>query len=231
MTVLEPAYATALDWLLCDALGRIAAGPAETATAAPAEDGAYYFRLTTRPLDQAPFEAARARLGDAVLRRQVLAGAYRLVDAQPGDPAGRARRSCTWPPPARCCPRCSPRPRELADEGIAAHVVDVTSPGPALPGLAADPAAGRADRDHAGRRRRAAGGVRRPGAGRDRARRRLARDGLARLGARRARACRSASTSSASPARVAELYELHDLLPGCIVNAALAALDLYSSDV
>src|SRR4029450_9519521 len=42
LTLLEPAYGVALDWLLCDALGRVAA----------AEDGSYYFRLTTRPLDQ-----------------------------------------------------------------------------------------------------------------------------------------------------------------------------------
>ena len=98
MTFIEPAYAASLDWLLCDALGQIAAGAAPAATAAPAEDGAYYFRLSTRPIDQAPFEAARARLGDAVLRRQVVAGAYRLVDAhqaypRPGRrPGGAARR-------------------------------------------------------------------------------------------------------------------------------------------
>jgi pyruvate dehydrogenase complex dehydrogenase (E1) component len=70
--------------LLCDALGRIAADPGGT-SAAEREEGdggaAYYFRLSTRPLDQQPFAAARERLGDAVLRRQGLAGAYRLVDA------------------------------------------------------------------------------------------------------------------------------------------------------
>jgi stage V sporulation protein SpoVS len=82
VTLCEPAYAGALDWMLCDALGRIAAGPARVQTAAPRDDdGAYYFRLTTRPIDQVPFDAARTRIGEAVLRRQVLAGAYRLVDA------------------------------------------------------------------------------------------------------------------------------------------------------
>ncbi|MER6593823.1 pyruvate dehydrogenase, partial [Micromonospora purpureochromogenes] len=86
VTFLEPAYAASLDWLLCDALGQIAGGSTPAATAAPAEDGAYYFRLSTRPIDQAPFEAARARIGDAVLRRQVVAGAYRLVDAHQAYP-------------------------------------------------------------------------------------------------------------------------------------------------
>src|SRR5690606_27685513 len=59
VTFVEPAYGAALDWLLCDALGRIAADPAGAEDA----EGAYYFRLTTRPIDQSPFEAARARLG------------------------------------------------------------------------------------------------------------------------------------------------------------------------
>ena len=115
---------------------------------------------------------------------------------------------------------------ELAEEGIAAHVVDVTS----------------LDRLYAAWQRTLRQGVRTAtapsvpgalraafadrGAGGHRARRRLARDGLARLGARRARACRSAWTRSGSPARVGELYELHDLTPGSIVNAALAALSL-----
>ena len=51
---------------------------------ASAPDGsASYLRLSTRPLDQEPFQAARERLGDETLRRQVVAGGYRLVDAGP----------------------------------------------------------------------------------------------------------------------------------------------------
>ena len=95
VTYLEPAYATALDWLLCDALGRIAAGPAETTTAVPAEDGAYYFRLTTRPAGP---EAVRggARSGSAT--------PYCAARCSPGrtsctSPRSRARPS-TWPRPA-----------------------------------------------------------------------------------------------------------------------------------
>ena len=113
VTFIEPAYATALDWLLCGALQGIATanaaalGPTRDGTPVM-EDGSYYFRLTTRGLDQQPFQAARDRLGDAVLRRQVLAGAYRLVDA--GPPAD-GTPGCISRPPARCCPRCwPPRP-------------------------------------------------------------------------------------------------------------------------
>jgi hypothetical protein len=145
VTLIEPAYATALDWLLCDAVGHVASGPTATRTAAPYEEGAYYLRLTTRPIDQAPFEAARARLGDAVLRRQVLAGAYRLVDAfeahpelaaddgvpvptvnlvahaapggAHGDDAERARRAARSLP-RRCADRHSPR-CGIARDGVA----------------------------------------------------------------------------------------------------------------
>jgi pyruvate dehydrogenase E1 component len=130
VTLLEPAYAVALDWLLCDALGRIAAGPAvspapSSAAAEAEEHGAYYFRLTTRPLDQAPFEAARARLGDAVLRRQVLAGAYRLVDASELAESGAPQVNLVGS--GAVLPEVLTAAAELADEGVAAHVVDVTS--------------------------------------------------------------------------------------------------------
>jgi hypothetical protein len=130
VTLIEPAYGVALDWLLCDALGRIATGrpasPAPSAAAAEAEEhGAYYFRLTTRPIDQAPFEAARARLGDAVLRRQVLAGAYRLVDATGVLDADAPQVSLVAS--GAVLPEVLVAAAELASEGIAAHVVDVTS--------------------------------------------------------------------------------------------------------
>ena len=65
-----------------------------------------YLRLSTRPIDQAPFEAARARLGDEQLRTDVLAGGYRLVEG-----AGRMVRRWTWSPRARSCPKRWPRPR------------------------------------------------------------------------------------------------------------------------
>ena len=130
VTLIEPAYAVALDWLLCDALGRIAAGPAaspppSSAAADAEEHGAYYFRLTTRPLDQAPFESARKRLGDAVLRRQVLAGAYRLLDASEAAAAGAPEVSLVAS--GAVLPEVLGAADELASEGIAAHVVDVTS--------------------------------------------------------------------------------------------------------
>ena len=53
LTYAEPAYAGALDWLLCDGLADLARP----------DGGSLYLRLTTRPLDQRPFAAAAERLG------------------------------------------------------------------------------------------------------------------------------------------------------------------------
>ena len=129
VTFIEPAYAQGLDWLLCDALASIGDASPQAA-GQDAQHGAFYFRLTTRPLDQAPFEMARQRLGDAILRRQVIAGAYRLVDAF-DQPKGKAMGET--PPLVHIAasgatlPEAIEAAEELGSEGIAAHVVDVTS--------------------------------------------------------------------------------------------------------
>ena len=228
LTLVEPAYAMALDWLLCDALARIAAGPSQHRTAGPADDGAYYLRLTTRPLDQSPAEAARRRLGEAVLRRQVIAGGYQLVDAFDAHPG---LRNMGTPPVVHLAASGAVMPEvlvasaELADEGVAAHVVDVTS----------------LDRLYRAWQRTLRQGIRTattpsvPGALRAAFPERAplvtvhdaASHAMAWLG--------SALGVSAVPlgvdtfgesGTVADLYRTHDLQSGAIVNAALAALEL-----
>ena len=225
LTFVEPAYGVALDWLLCDAVSRIANGPTTSVTAQPAEEGAFYFRLTTRPIDQEPFEAARRRVGDAVLRRQVLAGAYRLVDA--GDLAAQGAPTVHLAASGAVIPEVLEAARELAEEGIAAHVVDVTL----------------ADRRYSAWQRTLRQGVRTattpsvPGALRaafhdrapvvtvhDAASHALAWIGSA-LGVPAVPLGVDAFGQSGS---VPELYALHDLTAGSVVNAALAALALQS---
>ena len=223
MTFLEPAYAAAVDWLVCDALGRIASGPAETTTAVPAENGAYYFRLSTRPLDQAPFAAATDRIGEAVLRRQVLARAYRLVDASSRAEGGAPQVHLAAS--GAVLPEVLAAAAELADEGIAAHVVDVTS----------------LDRLHTAWQRTLRHGIRTaatpsiPGALRAAFPQRAplvtvhdaASHAMAWLGsALGVPAVPLGVDQFGQSGSVPELYELHDLLPGSIVNAALAALSL-----
>jgi len=125
VTFVEPAYAAALDWLICGALQKIAAANAAPAGAAITEDGSYYFRLSTRSLDQSPFTRAQERLGDARLRRQVLAGAYQLADATEAAVGGAPAVYLVGS--GAVMPEVLAAAGELNDEGIAAHVVDVTS--------------------------------------------------------------------------------------------------------
>ena len=96
VTYAEPAYARALDWLLCDGLADLARP----------DGGSLYLRLSTRPIDQAPFTAAAERLGAERLRADVLAGGYRLREPRR---AGRRRAGGVR---AGRCPRCwRPPPR------------------------------------------------------------------------------------------------------------------------
>ena len=224
VTFIEPAYAEALDWLICGALQSIAAANAATPAAASADGGSYYFRLSTRGIDQSPFGRARDRLGDAILRRQVLAGAYQLVDASKA--AAEGAPSVYLAGSGAVMPEALAAAAELDDEGIAAHVIDVTS----------------ADRLYRAWQRTLRQGVRTattpsvPGALRavfpapapvvtvhDAASHTLSWLGSA-LGAP---AVSLGVDSFGQSGSVSELYRAHDLDAGSIVNAALAALSLH----
>ena len=132
VVLMEPAYVQALDWLLCDSIAHVAGSKSDTTPDLRPNELAFYFRLTTRPLDQTPFNEARERLGEAVLRSQVLAGAYRLVD---GRLASGAHNEDPNAPVVHLVGTGSVMPevleaaKELASEGVIAHVVDITSPG------------------------------------------------------------------------------------------------------
>jgi pyruvate dehydrogenase E1 component len=223
VTFIEPAYAAALDWLLCGALQSIAAANTAVPGAAAPEDGSYYFRLTTRSIDQKPFQDARDRLGDAILRRQLLAGGYRLMDAADAVAAGA--------PPVylvasgAVLPEVLAAAAELSDEGIAASVIDVTS----------------IDRLYRAWQRTLRQGVRTatapsvPGALRtvfgDRAPIVTVHDAASHtmswLGSALGVPAVSLGVDSfGQSGTVGDLYRAHDLDAGSIVNAALAALSL-----
>ena len=187
------------------------------------ESGAFYFRLSTRAIDQQPFAAVRERLGDAVLRRQVLAGAYRLAEVGEDltDTAPRVHLAGC----GAVLPEVLAAAAELSEEGIAASVVDVTS----------------ADRLYRAWQRTLRQGVRTatapsiPGALRtafpDRAPIVTVHDAashtLSWLGSALGVPAVSLGVDSfGQSGAVADLYRAHDLDPGSIVNAALAALSL-----
>ncbi len=113
LTYAEPAFATEVDWLLCDAIDQLAA-----------PDGAStYLRLSTRPIDQTPFAEALERHGESALRSLVLAGGYRLVEA-PED----GRPGVTIVTTGVMAPEALAAADELDDEGVQVTVVHLTSP-------------------------------------------------------------------------------------------------------
>jgi pyruvate dehydrogenase E1 component len=109
----EPAYATEVDWLLCDALDQLG----------HPDGSSCYLRLSTRPIDQAPFAHALARYGEATMRRLVLDGGYRLIDA-PVD----GRPGVTIVTTGVMAPEAIAAAEELDDEGVQAAVIHLTSP-------------------------------------------------------------------------------------------------------
>jgi pyruvate dehydrogenase E1 component len=115
----EPAFAREVEWLLLDALSRIQ----------DREHGqAVYLRLTTKGVDQALRDPAVARLGEATLRAQVLDGGYRLVDHedQPGyEPGANVVNLVAT---GAMVPEAVAASRLLADDGILANVLVLTSP-------------------------------------------------------------------------------------------------------
>ncbi len=113
----EPAFATEVDWLLCDAIDQLSL----------ADGMSTYLRLSTRPIDQAPFAAALERDGEEQLRAAVLAGGYRLaesapVEDEPGAPGATIVSTGAMVPEALAAAE------ELAHEGVATTVVHLTCP-------------------------------------------------------------------------------------------------------
>ena len=108
LTYAEPAYATALDWLLCHSLAQLS----------QSDGTATYLRLSTRPIDQKPFDVARQRIGDDELRAAVLAGGYRLHE--PDGPADVVLATC-----GPVVPEVLGAANVLAEEGLNALVLEI----------------------------------------------------------------------------------------------------------
>ncbi|MSO96164.1 MAG: pyruvate dehydrogenase [Thermoleophilia bacterium] len=75
LTYAEPCYARELEWIILDALARMQEPDGE----------ALYLRLSTTPIDQGPFTAAAAHLGEERLRADVVAGGFRLREPGASD--------------------------------------------------------------------------------------------------------------------------------------------------
>jgi pyruvate dehydrogenase E1 component len=109
----EPCFATEVDWMLCDALARLAPRTGEST----------YLRLSTRPIDQEPFAAALERYGELRLRELVLAGGYELATFGDGDQPG-----VTLVTTGVMAPEALAAGAELESEGVHSVVLHLTSP-------------------------------------------------------------------------------------------------------
>jgi pyruvate dehydrogenase E1 component len=111
----EPCFGRETEWCLLEGLRQCLDREHGSST---------YLRLSTRTIDQAPFEAALAHIGENELRRQVLAGGYRLSDPPESlRDAPRVVLAASGP----ILPEVLAAARELGEEGVAATVLNITS--------------------------------------------------------------------------------------------------------
>ena len=87
-----------------------------------------YLRLSTKPVEQELFRPALERLGANELRRQVLAGGYRLVDWRQADPAGLKERLVHLATTGAMIPEAVEAAATLRHRGVAVNVLNLTSP-------------------------------------------------------------------------------------------------------
>jgi pyruvate dehydrogenase E1 component len=121
----EPCYAQEVAWLLLEAIRECCDRVHGQAT---------YLRLSTRPIDQAPFNAALERIGRAELRRQAVMGGYRLYDWRSGDQTAITRRGDGRPyqvmiaAAGAVVPEALEAAAYLQREGVAVTVLNLVSP-------------------------------------------------------------------------------------------------------
>jgi pyruvate dehydrogenase E1 component len=116
----EPAFAAEVEWILLAALRACCDRVGGRST---------YLRLSTKPIDQNLMAGPLNRLGEAELRRQVLAGGYRLIEGLDVLPNATAAQRVQIITSGAMAPEAVEAAARLAEEEIAATVIHVTSPG------------------------------------------------------------------------------------------------------
>jgi pyruvate dehydrogenase E1 component len=110
----EPCFARETEWALLEGLRQCLDRDNGLST---------YLRLSTRSIPQQAFDAVLERLGESELRRQAVSGGYRLLEPTLGVDAPRVVLAASGP----IIPEVPVAAAELADEGVAALVLNVTS--------------------------------------------------------------------------------------------------------
>ncbi len=119
LTYYEPAFACEVEWMLLDALRECCDRIHGCST---------YLRLSTKKLDQQVIEPVLQRLGKEEVRRQVLAGGYRLIEGRASVPEATAAEVVHIATTGAMVPEAVEAAHQLASEGIAANVLHITSP-------------------------------------------------------------------------------------------------------
>ncbi len=123
----EPCFGREVEWTLLEALRQCADREHGRST---------YLRLSTKAIDQALLQPVLDRLGEDELRRQVLAGGYRLVDWRIDAPDLEGEHVVQVAVAGAMVPEAVEAARALHEEGVAANVLCVTGPGLLYHGLA-----------------------------------------------------------------------------------------------
>ncbi|MEM7801531.1 MAG: transketolase C-terminal domain-containing protein, partial [Chloroflexota bacterium] len=113
----EPCFAKEVAWLMLEAVHQCV----------DPQGRASYLRLSTKPIDQAPFEQAEARLGPKRLQEQVVAGGYRLRDWRDSDGVYK-RYLVHLVTTGTMVPEALAAADQLEEEGIPANVINLTNP-------------------------------------------------------------------------------------------------------
>ena len=115
----EPCFIKEMEWMMVEALRQCCDRKQGRAT---------YFRLTTKQVDQSLLSEAKARIGEAKLRQQVLAGGYRLVDWRVAAPDLPRTNLVHLVASGAMVPDALDAAAQLQAQGIPANVLNLTSP-------------------------------------------------------------------------------------------------------
>jgi len=114
----EPAFGRETEWVMLEAMRHCCDRAHGIST---------YLRLSTKPIDQGLMDEPLARFGEDELRRQVLAGGYRIVDRALAAPELSAQDVVQIAVGGIMVPEAIAAAHRLRGEGIAANVINVTS--------------------------------------------------------------------------------------------------------
>ncbi|MBM3933385.1 MAG: pyruvate dehydrogenase [SAR202 cluster bacterium] len=119
MDFYEPAFGHELEWIMLSAMEQIRRREHST-----------YLRLTSKRIDQDIFKMPSTPEAVETLRKQVIRGAYKLIDrsAEPG--YGKGYNIVNIMAVGAMAPEAVAASNRLLDEGVFANVFNVTGPGP-----------------------------------------------------------------------------------------------------